>query len=87
MNQVGSIFYSVVERDLSATGGTSKARKDREFSRLTELEMGMARDRERSEQKKRDEALALKTVQSTPRIAGVGNGGMTPRRTPRRVGL
>jgi hypothetical protein len=49
--------------------------------------MQMAEDRERAIRRRAEEALALKSASSTPRIASVGGIAATPKRTPRRVGL
>lgn len=101
--ETGAVFFSVRSQDLSSlcfrtlciasdsflAQDQTKSSANRDFSRQAELEMEMSRDRERAAQDKIERAQALKSVASTPRIAGLSSGGITPRtnRTPRRLGL
>ncbi|KAL5490090.1 DHX38 [Sanghuangporus weigelae] len=90
--ELGSVFYSVKEKNFDDSGNRRKAVK--EFSKRAELEMEMAKQREEAKRKEQEEALAAKTakrsasniiVPGTPRTGGSGaRVGMTPRR---RVGL
>ncbi|KAL5511427.1 DHX38 [Sanghuangporus vaninii] len=90
--ELGSVFYSVKEKNFDDSGNRRKAVK--EFSKRAELEMEMAKQREEAKRKEQEEALAAKTAQrsasniivpGTPRTGGSGaRVGLTPRR---RVGL
>ena len=90
--ELGSVFYSVREKNFDDRGTRRKA--DKEFSKRAELEMEMAKQREESQRKAREEAEAAKTakrtatniiVPGTPRTGGSSARlGQTPRR---RVGL
>ncbi|KAJ3862517.1 P-loop containing nucleoside triphosphate hydrolase protein [Lentinula novae-zelandiae] len=61
--ELGSVFYSVKEKNFDQLGNRRTA--DREFSRKTELETEMARQREESAKKASEEALAAKIVSSS----------------------
>ncbi|KAI5124049.1 hypothetical protein M0805_003878 [Coniferiporia weirii] len=90
--ELGSVFYSVKEKNFDDRGTRRKA--DREFSKRAELEMEMARQREESKLKAQEDALAAQTsiksvtnivIPGTPKTGGMGSrAGQTPRR---RVGL
>lgn len=89
--ELGSVFYSVKEKNFDDRGVRRKA--DREFSKRAELEMEMAKQREESKRKEQEEARNAETsvrsvniiVPGTPRTGGMGSkAGQTPRR---RVGL
>ncbi|KAI9510691.1 putative PRP16-RNA-dependent ATPase [Russula earlei] len=69
--ELGSVFYSVREKNFDDRGARRKA--DREFSKRAELETEMARQREASEQwvcryakKAEEDALAVKVVAVAP---------------------
>ncbi|KAH9964577.1 P-loop containing nucleoside triphosphate hydrolase protein [Russula dissimulans] len=89
--ELGSVFYSVREKNFDDRGVRRKA--DREFSKRAELETEIARQREASARKAEEDALAVRVGPSTPRVAvpgtprhvGVGSGSRitaTPRRKP-----
>lgn len=92
--ELGSVFYSVKEKNFDDRGMQRKA--DREFSKRAELEMEMAKQREENKRKEQEEAvMAAQTaatrstsniiVPGTPRTGGAGSRlGQTPRR---RAGL
>ncbi|QRV91670.1 Helicase associated domain (HA2) [Ceratobasidium sp. AG-Ba] len=91
--ELGSVFYSVKEKNFDERGARRKA--DREFSRKAELETEMARQRDetakkqaQSEQNAKERVTSSRiAVPGTPRHVGIGAGarvGQTPRR---RVGL
>ncbi|KAI0074794.1 P-loop containing nucleoside triphosphate hydrolase protein [Panus rudis PR-1116 ss-1] len=91
--ELGSVFYSVKEKNFDERGNRRTA--DKEFSKRAELETEMAKQREETAKKAAEEALVEKTsrgsskiiVPGTPRHTGVGSGarvGATPRR---RVGI
>ncbi|EJF55621.1 P-loop containing nucleoside triphosphate hydrolase protein [Dichomitus squalens LYAD-421 SS1] len=92
--ELGSVFYSVKEKNFDERGNRRKA--DREFSKRAELETEMARQREESAKKAQEEALAAKTsssssskiiVPGTPRNSGVGAGARVTATPRRRVGI
>lgn len=92
--ELGSVFYSVKEKNFDDSGNRRKAVK--EFSKRAELEMEMAKQREEAKRKEEEEALAANTakrsasniiVPGTPRTGGSGaRVAGTPRRRVR-VGL
>jgi len=89
--ELGSVFYSVKEKNFDERGLRKKA--DREFSRKAELESEMARQREQSAKKAAEAEVASKAsapstmskiiVPGTPRYTG-SRVSQTPRR---RLGL
>ncbi|KIM52353.1 hypothetical protein SCLCIDRAFT_18190 [Scleroderma citrinum Foug A] len=89
LGDLGSVFYSVREKNFDDGGVRRKA--DREFSKRAELEAQIAKQREESAKKESEQALAAKTssggsqiiVPGTPRHPGL-RVGQTPRR---RVGI
>ncbi|KAI0696487.1 P-loop containing nucleoside triphosphate hydrolase protein [Cerioporus squamosus] len=91
--ELGSVFYSVKEKNFDERGNRRKA--DREFSKKAELETEMARQREESAKKAQEEALAVKTssgssrviVPGTPRHTGIGAGSRVTATPRRRVGI
>ncbi|KAI0770981.1 P-loop containing nucleoside triphosphate hydrolase protein [Trametes elegans] len=92
--ELGSVFYSVKEKNFDERGNRRKA--DREFSKKAELETEMARQREESAKKAQEEALAVKEASSsaskiivpgTPRHTGVGAGARVTATPRRRVGI
>ncbi|KAI0641179.1 P-loop containing nucleoside triphosphate hydrolase protein [Trametes meyenii] len=91
--ELGSVFYSVKEKNFDERGNRRKA--DREFSKKAELETEMARQREESAKKAQEEALASKTtsgsskiiVPGTPRHTGIGAGARVSATPRRRVGI
>ncbi|ELU36859.1 pre-mRNA splicing factor ATP-dependent RNA helicase prp16 [Rhizoctonia solani AG-1 IA] len=91
--ELGSVFYSVKEKNFDERGARRKA--DREFSKRAELESEMARQRDEVAKKQAEseassnerKSSARIAVPGTPRHVGIGAGarvGQTPRR---RVGL
>ncbi|CAE6358865.1 unnamed protein product [Rhizoctonia solani] len=91
--ELGSVFYSVKEKNFDERGARRKA--DREFSKRAELESEMARQRDEVAKKQAESEASSKerkssariAVPGTPRHVGIGAGarvGQTPRR---RVGL
>lgn len=87
--ELGGVFFSIRERNFD---GLARARAQKEFSRKTEMEAEMARQRDERE---RAQAAKIASAARTPRIGGVA--GATPRRagigagsrtsaTPRRRG-
>ena len=100
--ELGSVFYSVREKNFDPSNATSAAastpgarkRADKEFSRRAELEMEMAKEREERDRREKEEKEAKKTgARRAGAIAVPGTpmtGGMGSRAgmTPRRrVGL
>ncbi|KAH8101627.1 P-loop containing nucleoside triphosphate hydrolase protein [Cristinia sonorae] len=96
--ELGSVFYSVKEKNFDERGNRRVA--DREFSRKAELETEMARQREESAMKEREQALSVKTasgssqiiVPGTPRHTGgthvgIGAGTRISQTPRRRVGI
>ncbi|PIL29929.1 hypothetical protein GSI_07840 [Ganoderma sinense ZZ0214-1] len=92
--ELGSVFYSVKEKNFDERGNRRKA--DREFSKRAELEAEMARQREESAKRAQEEALAVQTssgsakniiVPGTPRHTGVGAGARVTATPRRRVGI
>ncbi|KAI1785395.1 P-loop containing nucleoside triphosphate hydrolase protein [Ganoderma leucocontextum] len=92
--ELGSVFYSVKEKNFDEHGNRRKA--DREFSKRAEIETEMARQREESAKKAQEEALATQTssgsskniiVPGTPRHTGVGAGARVTATPRRRVGI
>ncbi|EKD00131.1 RNA helicase, Prp16p [Trichosporon asahii var. asahii CBS 8904] len=78
--ELGGVFFSIRERNFD---GLARARAQKEFSRKTEMEAEMARQRDERE---RAQADKIAKAARTPRIGGVG----TPARagaTPRRAGI
>ncbi|CAE6478603.1 unnamed protein product, partial [Rhizoctonia solani] len=91
--ELGSVFYSVKEKNFDERGARRKA--DREFSKRAELESEMARQRDEVAKKQAEseassnerKSTARIAIPGTPRHVGIGAGsriGQTPRR---RVGL
>ncbi|KAH9855789.1 P-loop containing nucleoside triphosphate hydrolase protein [Lenzites betulinus] len=91
--ELGSVFYSVKEKNFDEHGNRRKA--DREFSKRAEIETEMARQREETAKKAQEEALATKTssgssqiiVPGTPRHTGIGAGARVNATPRRRVGI
>ncbi|TFK76614.1 P-loop containing nucleoside triphosphate hydrolase protein [Pluteus cervinus] len=91
--ELGSVFYSVKEKNFDERGNRRKA--DREFSKRAELETEIAKQREASAKQAAEESLAAKIsgggssqiiVPGTPRHPGSGSSRIT--QTPRRrVGI
>jgi len=87
--ELGSVFYSVKEKNFDDRGNRRKA--DKEFSKKAELEMEMAKQREETAKLEAMSAIEAKTsktgtkivVPGTPKPGGV-RVGQTPRR---RVGI
>lgn len=90
--ELGSVFYSVKEKNFDDSGRRRK--HDKEFSKKAELEMEMARQRDLTAKREAENAVkkqvssggsrvvvAGASVPATPRLGGFGQ---TPRR---RVGL
>ncbi|WVR08169.1 hypothetical protein IAU60_005215 [Kwoniella sp. DSM 27419] len=90
--ELGSVFFSIREKNFDAL---ARARANRDFSKKTELEAEMARQREEIERAKAEkirEAAVSKTpkiggsgIAYTPRSAGIGAGARSSA-TPRRRG-
>ena len=80
--ELGNKFYSIREQHFS---DRERRAKDKAFETESNAEMQLKEEFARSQSEKEERARAVKSVASTPRIAGVG----TPvvKRTPRRVGL
>ncbi|KAI0089748.1 P-loop containing nucleoside triphosphate hydrolase protein [Irpex rosettiformis] len=98
--ELGSVFYSVKEKNFDERGNRRTA--DKEFSKRAELETEMARQREESAREAAEEALAIKTasgssskiaVPGTPRhtgghgVTGIGAGARVTQTPRRRVGI
>lgn len=90
--ELGSVFYSVKEKNFDERGNRRQA--DREFSKKAEIETEMARQREETAKKQEEEALAVKTsskskiiVPGTPRHTGIGAGTRVTQTPRRRVGI
>ncbi|ODO00817.1 pre-mRNA-splicing factor ATP-dependent RNA helicase PRP16 [Cryptococcus wingfieldii CBS 7118] len=75
---LGSVFFSIREKNFDAL---ARARANRDFSKKTEMEAEMARQREEIERNKADK-IRKEAVSKTPRIGGLG-----PAATPRRAGI
>ncbi|KAF8320622.1 pre-mRNA splicing factor [Cantharellus anzutake] len=90
--ELGSVFYSVKEKNFD---GRARRNKDREFSKKAELEMEMARQRDELAAKEEEEKLAAKAarpaskvaVPGTPRTIGVGAGSRVVQTPRRRLGI
>ncbi|KAL7425016.1 Pre-mRNA-splicing factor ATP-dependent RNA helicase PRP16 [Cryptotrichosporon argae] len=76
--ELGGVFFSIREKNFDAL---ARAKANRDFSKRTELEAEMARQREDRERAKAQE-MADAAVSRTPRIGGVGVAA-----TPRRAGI
>jgi len=87
--ELGSVFYSVKEKNFDQQGNRRQA--DREFSRKAELETEIARQREETAKKAQEEAVAVKTSSSSASkiiVPGTPRTGSRPGQTPRRrVGI
>jgi len=91
--ELGSVFYSVKEKNFDDRGNRRKA--DREFSKRAELELEIARQREETAKKNAEEVIAVKAASSTqrvivagtPRHSGVGAGSRVTQTPRRRVGI
>ena len=64
--ELGGVFFSIRERNFD---GLARARAQKEFSRKTEMEAEMARQRDERE---RAQADKIAKAARTPRIGGVG---------------
>ncbi|THH26848.1 hypothetical protein EUX98_g7335 [Antrodiella citrinella] len=64
--ELGSVFYSVKEKNFDERGNRRVA--DREFSRKAELETEMARQREETARREKEEALTVKTSGGSSQI-------------------
>ncbi|THH05571.1 hypothetical protein EW145_g4696 [Phellinidium pouzarii] len=87
--ELGSVFYSVKEKNFDDRGTRRKA--DKEFSKRAELEMEMARQREETKLKAQEDALAAQTstksvsnivIPGTPRTGGTGSRAAATMNTP-----
>ncbi|GJJ13850.1 hypothetical protein Clacol_008107 [Clathrus columnatus] len=82
--ELGSVFYSVKERNFDERGNRRKA--DKEFSKKAELEMEMEKQREEAARQEALAANAAKASKNAPRIIVPGTPkpgariGQTPRR-------
>ncbi|KAI9639032.1 putative RNA helicase [Dioszegia hungarica] len=76
--ELGGVFFSIREKNFDAL---ARAKANRDFSKRTELEAEMARQREDIERAK-TKALQAETVSRTPRI-----GGVAAPQTPRSAGI
>ncbi|KIR34642.1 pre-mRNA-splicing factor ATP-dependent RNA helicase PRP16 [Cryptococcus deuterogattii 99/473] len=65
---LGSVFFSIREKNFDAL---ARARANRDFSKKTEMEAEMARQREEMERAKA-EKIKKEAVAKTPRIGGIG---------------
>ncbi|KAG7090672.1 Pre-mRNA-splicing factor ATP-dependent RNA helicase PRP16 [Marasmius oreades] len=91
--ELGSVFYSVKEKNFDDRGNRRKA--DREFSKRAELETEMAKQREEFAKKAAEEELATQTargsskiiVPGTPRHSGIGAGLRATPTPKRRAGI
>ncbi|KAF8525107.1 P-loop containing nucleoside triphosphate hydrolase protein [Hysterangium stoloniferum] len=86
--ELGSVFYSVKEKNFDDRGNRRKA--DKEFSRKAELEMEMAKQREETARQEAISADAAKVNKSSSKIIVPGTPKPGPRvgQTPRRrVGI
>ncbi|TFK99651.1 P-loop containing nucleoside triphosphate hydrolase protein [Pterulicium gracile] len=91
--ELGSVFYSVKEKNFDDRGMRRQA--DREFSKRAELETEMARQREESARKEKEQVQAASATQSvskiavpgTPRNSGIGAGARVTSTPRRRVGI
>ncbi|ORX37812.1 P-loop containing nucleoside triphosphate hydrolase protein [Kockovaella imperatae] len=79
--ELGGVFFSIRERNFDAL---ARAKANRDFSKRTELEADMAKQREEIERSKA-EKIRSEAITRTPRIGGVGGG--TTAMTPRRAGI
>ncbi|KAK8849593.1 hypothetical protein IAR55_004928 [Kwoniella newhampshirensis] len=75
---LGSVFFSIREKNFDAL---ARARANRDFSKKTEMEAEMARQREDLERSKA-EKIRQEAVSKTPRIGGLGVA-----HTPRSAGI
>ncbi|KAG8761183.1 DEAH-box RNA helicase prp16 [Serendipita sp. 396] len=89
--ELGSVFYSVKEKNFDDTG--RRRQHDKEFSKKAELEMEMARQRELAAKREAESALKRQTSSGGSKVVMAGSSvpatprlglGQTPRR---RVGL
>ncbi|WVQ96080.1 hypothetical protein IAU59_003181 [Kwoniella sp. CBS 9459] len=76
--ELGSVFFSIREKNFDAL---ARARANRDFSKRTELEAEMARQREDIERAKA-EKMKQEAISRTPRI-----GGVSVAQTPRSAGI
>ncbi|CCL99949.1 uncharacterized protein FIBRA_01974 [Fibroporia radiculosa] len=92
--ELGSVFYSVKEKNFDERGNRRTA--DKEFSKKAELETEMAKQREETAKKQEEEALAVKIasgssskiiVPGTPRHTGVGAGARVTQTPRRKIGI
>ncbi|KAK4688722.1 pre-mRNA-splicing factor ATP-dependent RNA helicase DHX38/PRP16, partial [Tremellales sp. Uapishka_1] len=73
--ELGGVFFSIREKNFD---GLARARANRDFSKKTELETEMARQREEIERGKA-EKIRLEAVSKTPRVGGLPTVAYTPR--------